>query len=155
MESPTFSVIIDEVVSGRFQKSSFQYQDGIQPSSFGVIPVLSLTNHFQLLHNLSTCTNATALLQYLECQIERLDLCFTCYVHRGRCVSCVANLLPKTLADLRVKNLTTIGAFRSGLFVRKLTRSQSRLLRCWARGRHHACTPSVSCTGERAAMHCH
>ena len=79
-------------------------QDGIQPSSFGIVAILSLKNRIQLLQNLSTFTPPTALLQYLGCQVEGLNLCFTCYVHRGRCMACVAKLLPKTL-------LTTSGAF--------------------------------------------
>ena len=51
------------------------------------------------------------LFSILGSQVEGPDLCSTCCVHRGRCVACVANLLPKTLADLRVQILTTIGAF--------------------------------------------
>ena len=56
------------------------------------------------------------------------DLCSTCHVHRGECVACVANQLPKTLADLSLQILTTIGTFHPcGLFVRKLTRPPFRL----------------------------
>ena len=71
----------------------------------------SLSNRIQLTHNLSTITPPTALLQNLGCQVEGFDLCSTCYVHRGGCVVCAANLLRKTLADLRVQILTTVGAF--------------------------------------------
>ena len=44
-----------------------------------------------------------------------------------------------------------------GLFVREasLVLRLACLLRHQARGRHHACTPSVSCTEERAAMRRH
>ena len=69
------------------------------------------SNRIQLLHNLSTFTPPTALLQNLGCQVEGPDLCSTCCVHRGGCVVCVADLLPKTLADLNVQILATIGAF--------------------------------------------
>ena len=44
-------------------------------------------------------------------QVEGPDLSSSCCVHRGGCVACVADLLPKTLADLRGQILTTIGAF--------------------------------------------
>ena len=65
----------------------------------------------QVLQNLSTFTPPTALLQNSGCQVERPDLCSTCCVHRGGCAVCVVNLLPKSLADLRVQILATVGAF--------------------------------------------
>ena len=89
------------------------------------------------------------------------NLCSTCYVHRGGCVVCVANLLPKArarqakailrghinrkfprgrqpvaedqFADLRVHVVSSPRLDRStrlaicGLFVKKLSRSPSRL----------------------------
>ena len=45
------------------------------------------------------------------CQVEGSHLCSTCYVHRRRSVSCVVNLLPKTLADLGVQILSSFGSF--------------------------------------------
>ena len=87
-------------------------QDWIQPPPFGIVQVLSLPDRTQLLRNLSTFTPPTAPLQYLERgQVEGPDLCSTCNVHSGGCVACAANMLPKTLADLRVMILTTIGVF--------------------------------------------
>ena len=101
--------------------------------------------------NLSTFTHPTALLQYWVCQVEGLDLSSTRHVHQSRCVTCVANLLPKTLADLRVQILTTIGAFHLNgnmwAVREKLTRSPSRLslalLSAW----------KTSCLHSKRIMH--
>ena len=43
-------------------------------------------------------------------QVDGPGLCSTRQVHHGGCVACVANLLPKTFADLRVQILTTFGS---------------------------------------------
>ena len=89
---------------------------GIQPSSLGIVPVLSLSDRIQLLHKLSVFTPPTAPLQCLGGreggigvggQVEWPDL----YVHRGECVVCVANLLQKTIADLEIQMLSTFGSF--------------------------------------------
>ena len=84
-------------------------------------------------HNQFTFIPPTAPIHYLvRGHVERPDLCSTCYVHRGRCVACITNLLPKTLADLRSPDSHDVWSVPPfwqyvGLFVKKLTRSPSRL----------------------------
>ena len=80
-------------------------------------PPLTSSQYFPSRIEFSSCTICPPSLLRLRflsiwrCQVEGLDLCFTCDVHRGRCVACVANLLPKPLANLRVQIPTTVGAF--------------------------------------------
>ena len=80
------------------------------PSSFDIVPVLSLLERIQLLHCVSAFTPLTASLQYLGNQVDGPGLCSARQVHNGRCVAYVANVLPKTLADLGVQILSRFGS---------------------------------------------
>ena len=104
-------------------------QDGIQQSSFDIVPVLSLSNRIQLLQNLSTFTPPTALLQYLGCQVEGSDLRSSCHVHRGKAWS-ASPICCRRPSQISVQILTTVGAFQLSGNMRKLTRSPSHLSLC-------------------------
>ena len=110
---------------------AFRIKNGYNHPPFDIVQVLSLSDRIQLLHNLSAFTAPTAPLQYLGRQVDGPGLCSTRQVHHGGCVPYVANLLPKTLADLGVQILSTCGSLHpSGKMwaVREeLTRPPSRL----------------------------
>ena len=97
-------------------------QDGIQPSSFGIVAVLSLSNRIQLLHNLSTFTPPTALLQYLGGQVEWPGL-----FHSSTSPTCCRrpSQISESRSSRRLDPSTRLAICE--LFVRKLTRSPLRL----------------------------
>ena len=106
-------------------------QDGIQPSSFGNVPVLSLSNRLQLLQNLSTFP-PTAPLQYLGGQVKKGLTCVPlamCIVEDAWPASPTCCRRPSQISQSRLSPRLEPSTFLAicGLFVRKLTRSPSRL----------------------------
>ena len=90
-------------------------QDWIQPSSFGIVPVLPSRIEFR---SCTICPPSLLRLRlfsiFLERgggQVEGPDLCSARHVHHGRCVAYVANFLPKTFSDLGIQILSTFGSF--------------------------------------------
>ena len=119
-----------------------------------------LSNRIQLLHNLSTFTPPTAFLQNLGVK-SRGWTCVplaVCIVEDAWSVSPICCRRPSQISESRFSRRLVPSTFLAicGLFVRKLTRSPSRLSLALPSAWKTSCLhSSVSCTGERAAMHSH
>ena len=142
-------------------------QDWIQPSSFGIVQVFSLSDRIQLLHNLSTFTPPTAPLQYLVVKSAGL----TCVPLALRIVedawpaSPTCCRRPSQMSESRFSRRLEPSTFLTicGLFVRKLTRSPSHLSlalpSAWKEGIMHgreSCNelPLRSCMNQAPLLIC-
>ena len=106
----------------------------------------------------SAFTPPTTPLEYLRGRIDETGLSSTRQVHHGACVACVANLLPKTLANLVIWNLTTfrsihpsrsIWTSRTEIFTERMETIMPSLETIFARRR------KVRCVGDARHPHRH
>ena len=120
-----------------------------------MVPIPSLSNRVHLLHNLSTFTPPTAPLQYLGSQVDRPGVCSTRHVHHGWLCGLRRQLVAEDPRRSQSPDshdgwcLPPFWQYEGSVRGSSVVLRLACLLRYQARGRRHACTPSVSCTEER------